>query len=357
MDDRRLSPRKMQILKAIVDAHITHGEPVGSKYVSQDDNIPCSPATIRNEMAELEAMGYLVQPHTSAGRVPSELGYRYYVDDLVDHYSQTRLEIDQINELLKFKLTEMDQILSEASRLAASCTDYTGIAFNPGLGKVRITQFKSVLLSPKDFLLVMTFEGEIVKTKTIHLPFIINENILARFNEAANTYLINLTSDEIAMPTIVRLEAIMGTAMAMVHPTIKVIYETMSELDTADVRLEGITKLLGYPEYSDVSNFKNLMGVLERKDRLLDVISNRADEMDNGIHVYIGTDDEDDGMKNTTLIFKNVNIGGKQLAVGVIGPKRMNYSKVIEMISGLASGIDQMYGSGTLLTSGYDDEE
>jgi heat-inducible transcriptional repressor len=131
----------------------------------------------------------------------------------------------------------------------------------------------------------------------------------------------------------------------------------MSELDTADVRLEGITKLLEYPEYSDVSNFKNLMGVLERKDRLLDVISNRADEMDNGIHVYIGTDDEDDGMKNTTLIFKNVNIGGKQLAVGVIGPKRMNYSKVIEMISGLASGIDQMYGSGTLLTSGYDDEE
>jgi heat-inducible transcriptional repressor len=169
-------------------------------------------------------------------------------------------------------------------------------------------------------------------------------------------YLINLTSDEIAMPTIVRLEALMGSAAAMVHPTIKVIYETMSELDTADVRLEGITKLLEYPEYSDVSNFKNLMGVLEKKDRLLDVISNRANAMDNGIHVYIGTDDAEDGMKNTTLIFKNVNIGGKQLAVGVIGPKRMNYSKVIEMISGLATGIDKMYGAESLLGSGYDEE-
>jgi heat-inducible transcriptional repressor len=158
------------------------------------------------------------------------------------------------------------------------------------------------------------------------------------------------------MPTIVRLEALMGSAAAMVHPTIKVIYETMSELDTADVRLEGITKLLEYPEYSDVSNFKNLMGVLEKKDRLLDVISNRANAMDNGIHVYIGTDDAEDGMKNTTLIFKNVNIGGKQLAVGVIGPKRMNYSKVIEMISGLATGIDKMYGAETLLSSGYDEE-
>ncbi|MBQ9733413.1 MAG: heat-inducible transcription repressor HrcA [Clostridia bacterium] len=355
MDDKRLSPRKMQILKAIVDAHISHGEPVGSKYLSQDENIPCSSATIRNEMAELEEMGYLVQPHTSAGRVPSELGYRYYVDALVDQYSQTRSEIDQINELLRYKLTEMDEILSEASRLAASFTDYTGIAFKPGLGKVRIVQFKSVLLSPKDFLLVMTFEGDIVKTKTIHLSFSINEEILSRFNEAANMYLVNLTSDEIAMPAIVRLEALMGSAGAMIHPTIKVIYETMSEMDKADVKLEGITKLLEYPEYSDVSDFKNLMGVLEKKDKLMDVISNHTSEAEGGIHIYIGTDSETDGMKNTTLIFKNISIGGKQLAVGVIGPKRMNYSKVIEMINGLASGIDKMYGAESLLTSGYDD--
>lgn len=357
MEDKKLSPRKMQILKAIVDAHISHGEPVGSKYLSQDENIPCSSATIRNEMAELEEMGYLVQPHTSAGRVPSELGYRYYVDSLIEQYSQTRSELDQINALLRYKLTEMDEILSEASRLASSCTDYTGIAFKSGLGKIRIVQFKTVLLSPKDFLLVMAFEGDIVKTKTIHLPFTIDEDVLARFNEAANIYLVNLTSDEIAMPTIVRLEAMMGSAGAMVHPTIKVIYETMSELDEADVKLEGITKLLEYPEYSDVSDFKNLMGVLEKKDKLMDVISNHSETVDNGIHIYIGADDETDGMKNTTVIFKNVHIGGKQLSVGVIGPKRMNYSKVIEMINGLANGIDKMYGSEPMLTSGLSNSD
>lgn len=354
MEDKKLSPRKTQILKAIVDAHISHGEPVGSKYLSQDENIPCSSATIRNEMAELEEMGYLVQPHTSAGRVPSELGYRYYVDSLINQYSQTKSEIDQINALLRYKLTEMDEILSEASRLASSCTDYTGIAFKSGAGKIRMVQFKSVLLSAKDFLLVMTFEGDIVKTKTIHLPFAIDEDVLERFNEAANIYLVNLTSDEIAMPTIVRLEAMMGSAGAMIHPTIKVIYETMSELDSADVKLEGITKLLEYPEYSDVSDFKSLMGVLEKKDKLMDVISNRSETVDNGIHIYIGADDGEDGMKNTTVIFKNVHVGGKQLSVGVIGPKRMNYSKVIEMINGLASGIDKMYGSESLLSSGRD---
>ena len=353
MNDSRLTPRKMQILRAIVDAHIQGGEPVGSKYLSQDVHISASPATIRNEMAELEEMGYLVQPHTSAGRIPSELGYKYYVDALVSQYSNTRAEIDEINQLLRYKLTEMDEILSEVSRLAASFTDYTGIAFKSGLGKVRIVQFKSIQLSPRDFLLVMTFEGDIVKTKTIHLPFNISEETLRRFTEAVNIYLVNLTSEAITMPIIVKLEALMGSAGAMVHPTIKIIYETMSELDSADVKLDGITKLLQYPEYSDVSDLRDLMGVLEEKGKLIDVISQKTTSED-GIHVYIGTDNETDGMKNTTLIFKNVTVGGKQLAVGVIGPKRMNYSKVIEMLNGLANGIDRMFCE-DLLPPGQDD--
>lgn len=354
MDDKRLTPRKMQILRAIVDAHIQGGEPVGSKYLSQDVRISASPATIRNEMAELEEMGYLVQPHTSAGRVPSELGYRYYVDALVSQYSNTRAEIDEINQLLRYKLTEMDEILSEVSKLAASFTDYTGIAFKSGLGKVRIIQFKSVQLSSRDFLLVMTFEGDIVKTKTIHLSFGITEDALRRFTDAANIYLVNLTSEAITMPIIVKLEALMGSAGAMVHPTIKVIYETMSELDSADVKLDGITKLLQYPEYSDVSDLRDLMGVLEEKGKLIDVISQKTTNED-GIHVYIGTDNETDGMKNTTLIFKNITVGGKQLAVGVIGPKRMNYSRVIEMLNGLANGIDRMFGDEDLLPPGRED--
>ncbi len=353
MDDSRLTPRKMQILKAIVDAHIEGGEPIGSKYLSQDDRISCSPATIRNEMAELESMGYLVQPHTSAGRVPSELGYRYYVDALVHQYKNTRSEIDEINQMLRYKLTEMDEILSEVSRLASSFSDYTGIAFKPGAGKVRIVQFKSVLLSERDFLLVMTFEGDIVKTKKIHLHLPLSEDVLRRFTEALNIYLVNLTSDGITMPIIVKLEALMGSAGAMVHPAVKVIYETMNELDTADVKLEGITKLLQYPEYSDVSDVRNLLGMFEEKDTLLDVISSQSND-DGDIHVYIGTESDSDAMKNTALIFKNVNIGGKQLAVGVIGPKRMNYSKVIEMLNGLASGIDKMFGENAL-PPGYDD--
>ena len=343
MDKSKLTPRKQQILRAIVDAHISFGEPVGSKYLSQDVRICASPATIRNEMAELEEMGYLVQPHTSAGRVPSELGYRYYVDALVRQYSETKHEIDEINEKLRYKLTEMDEILTEASHLASSFTDYTGIAFKSGSGKVRICRFDSVYISQRSFHLVMTFSGEIVKSKTVTPGFTVTKEDVARFTDAANIYLANLTSDEITMPTIMKLEAIMGPSSAIVHPAMKAIYEVMSELDTADIKVEGVNKLLKFPEYSDVSKLRDLLGVLEEKDKLLDVISSRT-ATDDGINVFIGAEGEDDVMSNTSVIFKNVTVGGKRVAVGVIGPKRMDYHKVITMINKLAAGIDRMFG-------------
>ncbi len=342
MEDNKLSPRKMRILKAIVDAHINNGEPVGSKYLAEDVGISCSSATIRNEMAELEALGYLEQPHTSAGRVPSELGYRFYVDALVRQYSETRMEIDEINERLRYKLTEMDEILEEASKLAASFTDYTGIAFKTGVGQVRISKFESVYLGSRDFLLVMVFSGDIVKAKSVHLGFSISRDDLVRFTEAINIYLANLTAESISMPLIVKLEAIMGAAGAMVHPAVKLIYETMSELEEADVKLDGINKLLKYPEYSDGSKLQRLIGMLEEKDKLLDVIS-AHESSDDGINVYIGRENDSDVMSNTTLIFKNITVGGKRVSVGVIGPKRMNYSKVIGMLNQLASGIDRMF--------------
>lgn len=341
MSDPRLTARQVQILKAIVDAHIEGGEPVGSKYLSETETINCSPATIRNEMASLEQMGYLLQPHTSAGRVPSELAYRLYVDALINQYTQTKSEIDEINDKLKYKLTEMDQILSEASRLAASFTDYTGIAFKSGAGKARIRRFNVVYLGPRDFLLVMSFDGEIVKSKTVHVGYSIDEDMVRRLGESLNIYLVNLTVDEMSMPIIVKIEAIMGSGSLMVHPAMKAIYEAMNELDSADIKLDGITKLLQYPEYSDVAKLRGLLGVLEEKDKLMDVIAANTGD-DDGIHVYIGTENDSDVMKGTTLIFKNITLGNSQFAVGVIGPKRMNYSKVIDMISRLATGIDRM---------------
>lgn len=355
MSNKELSERKRKILRAIVDAHITNGEPVGSKYVSSTTQISCSPATIRNEMSELEQMGYLIQPHTSAGRIPSELAYRFYIDSLVKQYSEKREEIDLIHERLKHKLTEMDEILEEVSRLASSITNYTGIAFKPGIGQVRVERFDSVYLSPKDFLLVMLFNGDIVKAKPIHLSFSITEDDLKRFTEALSIYLTNSTSDGITMPLIIKIESIMGSAGAMVHPTMKVIYETMNELDTADIKLDGVTRLLQYPEYSDVSKLRDLMGVLEEKGRLMDVISSGVSSHDD-IQVYIGRED-DAAMRDTTLIYKMVDIGGKSVAIGVIGPRRMDYSKVIAMIYQLAGAIGDNFSETPLIGDGSEGKD
>ena len=355
MEEKQLSKRKQQILKAIVDAHISHGEPVGSKYLSQEVGISASSATIRNEMSELEEMGYLIQPHTSSGRVPSVLGYRYYVDALVSQYEETKSEIDELNEKLRYKLTEMDEILAEASHLASSFTDYTGIAFKSGSSKARISRFDAVYISPRSFHLIMSFSGEIVKSKTLVYGFTITREDVSRFAEIANIYLANLTSDEITMPIIMKLEALMGSSSPIVHPATKAIYEAMSELDTADIKVEGVTKLLKFPEYSDVSKLRELLDVIEEKDKLLDVISAK-DTSDDGIQVYIGTEDDSGVMSDTTLIFKNVTIGGKRVAIGVIGPKRMDYQKVILMINRLAHGMMQMFGESgfKLLTDGDD---
>ncbi len=347
MDDHRLTPRKRQILRAIVDAHIQGGEPVGSKYLATDAHITCSPATIRNEMADLESMGYLIQPHTSAGRVPSELGYRFYVDSLIRQYGATRSEIDEIQEKLRYKLTEMDSILEEMSRLAANFTDYTGFAFKTGGENVQIERFESVYVSERDFLLVMMFGGDVVKAKTVHVPVRLTPDDLTRFTKAANMYLTNRPSSGITLPVIVKLETLMGAVSAMVHPTVKVVYEAMSEADTADIRVEGVNKLLRYPEYADVDQMRSLLGMIEEKDELLDVIARKSDEADNDIHIYIGTEDASGAMSKTTLIYKNVRIGGREVSVGVIGPKRMNYAKVIGMINSLANGIDRLFNNGT----------
>ena len=184
----------------------------------------------------------------------------------------------------------------------------------------------------------------------INSHFITKEE-LDRFTDALNIYLKNLTSDGITMPIIVKLESLMGSVGAMVHPTIKVIYEAMSELDTADIKLEGVTKLLNYPEYSDVSKAKELLGVLEEKEKLLDVISAQEAPEDD-IHVYIGGDESGGVMSDTSMIFKTITINGKKLSVGVIGPKRMNYSKVIDMINQLTTGLDRMFGDERLLGDG-----
>ena len=342
--DDRLSQRKQLILQAIVDAHIACGEPVGSKLLAENKQLACSSATIRNEMAELESLGYLEQPHTSAGRVPSELGYRFYVDSLLERYQMTTHEIECLNLSLQSKMTELDRIFGEASRLAATMTNYAGIAARHKTGGVRISRFETVYIDEYHFVLVMVFGGDLVRSKTVHLSFGIERHELERLNEALNARLTHRTCDEVALSAVFDIESLLGRAAPVVSPLIKIIYETISEVNEGELQVDGVDRLLSYPEYANLTEFRSILGVLDRKTPILDVIASAADE---DIGVYIGSENTVDVMSNSTLIFKKIRRDGQVIGtIGVIGPCRMDYSKVIETLNHLADGISRALADG-----------
>ncbi len=344
-DDYRISKRKQLILKAIIDAHIADGEPIGSKYLAQDERLACSSATIRNEMAELEALGFLEQPHTSAGRVPSQLGYRFYVDSLLRSYRMTAEEIGQINTTLRRKVRELDQILAEATRLASRFTNYTGISVRPRMGRTTVDRFEGVYLDPRSFLLVMMLPGGEVKTKTIRTAFPVSRETVSVLSAAFNELLVGREAELFSLAVISEIERRLAEESAIVQPVVRAVYDTLTEDDAGELQVEGVNRLLQYPEYADREELRSVIDLLERKDPILDVVSASRDS--DRVNVYIGSENNVQVMSNSTLVFKTVRSGDRVLgAIGIIGPRRMNYAKVISTIDQLALGIDHLLREG-----------
>lgn len=335
MYGRELSERKKQILKAIIDAHIEAGDPVGSKYLMQ--SISCSSATIRNEMAELEEMGYLEQPHTSAGRVPSELGYRFYVDSLIQEYSMTANDIAEINNLMKVKMAELDQILTAASKVASNLTNYTGFAIKPRASSVSITRFETFYIDSHNFVLVMLLSTGAVKTKNVKLQTRIDVETVSKLGGVLNVNLSGLSADEITLPIIVQLENAMGEESRIVNPIVKSIYDVMSEVDHGELKVSGLGRLLQYPEYSDTEKFGKILSAFEQKEDILNLVSQNTDEE---LGVFIGSESSVQVMDQSAIIFKPIKRNGKTVgAVGVVGPRRMDYAKVLATLESIGGNI------------------
>ncbi|MBQ8818345.1 MAG: heat-inducible transcription repressor HrcA [Clostridia bacterium] len=349
-DNYGLSERKKQILKAIVEAHIDGGEPVGSKYILQNTLMSCSSATIRNEMAELEQMGYLVQPHTSAGRVPSEAGYRFYVDSLVEQYARTTHEVVKINQLLKAKMSEIDQILDTASRLASSMTNYTGIAIKPKASSVTMQKFELILIDSNHFAMVMITSTGTVKTKKVTVTSDITDDELQRLSELMNVLLCGIGADMITLPIIMEMENEMGDASFLVNPAVKCVWEVMSEIDGGQLKFTGLNHLLKYPEYSDTQQLGQLLGTLEEQDEILDLVS---ESLEDDISVLIGSESPVKVMNNSALVFKPIKKNGRTVGViGVLGPRRMNYRQVLKTIDEIGGSIAVMFDEERQLNQG-----
>ena len=341
-DYTELSERKKLILKAIIEAHIKNGEPGGSKYLTQEAKIQYSSATIRNEMAELEELGYLEQPHTSAGRIPSELGYRFYVDTLVHQYDMTTKEAEDLSEMLSVKMSEIDKILENARKAASAMTNYTALSLRPRPSSIAIRRYETMYLDPHSFILVMVALGsDAVKTKNIKPSFEITREMVERLSLALNESLVGISVDDMNISLIMKMEERLPDCPELVGLTVKNIYETMNELGS-EVRFEGLNRLLQYPEYKNLDRLQQMISSIEDKSDIIRAVST-IDQSDDETKVFIGSENMVKIMDNSTLIYKNLKLGGKTIgAIAIIGPCRMDYSKVLATIDKLSAEINNL---------------
>lgn len=347
-DNFELSDRKKLILKSIVEAHIKLGEPVGSKYLMQEAKIQYSSATIRNEMAELEELGYLEQPHTSSGRIPSELGYRFYVDTLVNQYDMTKREATELENLLNVKKTEIDKILDKATKVASAITNYTALSLRPRPSSITIRRYETVYLDNSSFIIVMVASlQDTVKTKNIKLPFNVSSETVTKLSRVLNDNLAGASIEQINVPVMMKMEGELPECPELISIVVKNIYETMNELGS-EIKFEGVNRLLQYPEYSNLDKLQKMISTIEEKNDIIKAVS-AIDQSDDDTKIFIGSENMVKIMDDSTLIYKNLKLNGKTIgAIGIIGPCRMDYSKVLATIDKLSYEISQLSDIGQL---------
>ena len=340
--DKKLSERKKQILRAVVEAHIATGEPVGSKYLTDNAGINFSSATVRSEMANLEEMGYLEQPHTSSGRVPTKLGYHFYIDSLMNGYKLSAMETMELSNTLKGKIGELDSLMTSVSKLVSSLTNYTAVALKAENRERTVDRFSYMILDAHSFLIVMRMSDSGVVTKQIQTHVLVDDRLLKRLTQLLTKYLARTPAREISFSVVMTIEHEIGVGGAIVAPAVKAVYEAIGGSADADLRFEGVNRLLEYPEFSDIDKIRGMLEMMENKQEMIKILSEADSDK---VNVYIGGDEQEGLVDNSALIFKKLTIGGKVVgAIGVLGPSRMDYSKVISTMEYLSRQISVLFG-------------
>ena len=334
-----LDDRKKKILQAIVEEYIEKAEPVSSGSLVKALN--CSSATIRNEMAELEQAGYLDKPHTSAGRIPSQQGYRYYIDELLTEDKLTKREIEYIKSKLETKVNELEDLTKIATTTLSELTHYTTIAVGPNVEEHTIMDIKFVLLGSNVMMAIILTESGIIREAIIKFDEDLTEEQVKNLNYIFVNKLVGKSIDEINGS----FEEYLGTELkAGIKVIRKIIDEINKVLKTTsnEVYLEGTNKSFDLPEFKKTEIAKDFMNALDAKDLVADVINTGIAE---DINVYIGDELSDEKLKNFSVITFNHILGDKDIGtIGIIGPKRMDYAKVISVMKYISKKLKEEYG-------------
>lgn len=341
---QELDERKRKILKAIIQTYLETGEPVGSRTISKYTDLNLSSATIRNEMSDLEELGYILQPHTSAGRIPSDMGYRLYVDELMKEKEQ---EVSEIKEMMIEKTDRMEKVLKQVVKVLASNTNYATMITGPAYhhNKVKFIQLSKV--NEEQLLAVIVTEGNLVKNQIIHLDGAIDDEQILKLNLLLNTQLNGLTVEEISLGMITKLKEQAGVHSGVVSRVLDTIVESISsDAEEVPVYTSGANNIFKYPELSDSSKASELISAFEEKKLLVDMIRDTGpDPTENtGIQVYIGNEGPISTMKDCSVVTASYDLGeGMKGTIGIIGPKRMDYENVVDNLKTLKVQLDNIF--------------
>lgn len=333
-----LDERKLEILRAVIKNYLETGEPVGSRTISKLSELNLSSATIRNEMSDLEDMGYLVKPHASAGRIPSDKAYRLYVDTLLRTKEKEEAEIKK--DLLS-ESGRLETLLQRIANLLAINTNYTTMVSAPRYeNKIKFIQLSEI--DDLSLLVVIVLEKNSVKNTVISLDEPIEKSLLLKLNIMLNSFLAGLYVNDINISLISKIKEQSGEYINLVSKIIDAIGVAFSEED-AHIYTSGATNILKYPELNDSENIQKLLYTLEEKKELSTLLTSRMDN-DDGIKVYIGNDTKVESLKDCSVVTATYEIEeGVYGKVGIVGPKRMDYAKVVGALKGLMKQLDEIF--------------
>lgn len=336
-----LDERKTVILKAIIQNYLETGEPVGSRTISKYTDLNLSSATIRNEMADLEELGYILQPHTSAGRIPSDKGYRFYVDHLIEEKNQ---EVSEMKEFVIEHTEKMEQVLQQVAKLLATNTNYATMITSPQChhNKVKFIQLSHV--DENHILTVIVLEGNLVKNKMIEIDEPVDNEQMLKLNMLLNTNLTGLSINQINLGTIAALKEKAGIHSKIIGDVLDAVAEAISEDEDLEIYTSGATNILKYPELSDSQKASELLTAFEEKNQLVSLVTGNledGDDSNTGIQVYIGNETPIQTMKDCSVVTATYELGeGVKGTIGIIGPKRMDYENVMDNLKNLKAQLD-----------------
>lgn len=337
----QMDERKWTILKAIIKTYLETGEPVGSRTISKYTDLNLSSATIRNEMSDLEEMGYILQPHTSAGRIPSDAGYRFYVDHMMEEKDQ---EVAEMKEMMLQRQDRMELMLKQVVKYLAVNTNYATMITGPVYHQTKLKFIQLSVVNDTQILAVIVTEANVVKNKIIEIEHGLDRETILKLNVLLNTSLNGLTLEQINLGTISALKEEAGIHSDVIGKVLDIVAEAISQEEDVEIYTSGATNFFKYPELSDSEKASELISTFEEKHPLAQLMSGCEGQDENGIQVYIGQEAPLATMRDCSVVTASYDLGGGMYGrIGIVGPKRMDYEKVVSVLRNITSRLDEIY--------------